>query len=127
MVEEEEHHSAASKALEDLPDGFTSTHTVAETFATLTGGRLGLQLSPHDAIEVLDANVIGRLRLVELTLRDYRRAMKDSQAVGARGGAIFDLLHLQSARREGATRILTINVRHFQIFAPDLREIISLP
>jgi hypothetical protein len=37
------------------------------------------------------------------------------------------MLHLQAARRGSAKRILTVNVRHFQAFAPDLKNIISLP
>ena len=45
-----------------------------------------------------------------LGLSDYQQAMRHSQTVGARGGAIFDMLHLQAARRGAATRILTINV-----------------
>jgi hypothetical protein len=62
-----------------------------------------------------------------LGLVDYQQVMRNSRAVGARGGAIFDMLHLQAARRGAAKRILTINVRHFQIFAPDLKNLISLP
>jgi len=127
MVEEEEHHGAALKALAGSADGFTSTHAIAETFATLTSGRLELQLTPAEAVQVIDASVIRRLQVVDLRLSDYQQAMRNSQTVGARGGAIFDLLHLQSARRGAAKRILTINVRHFQTFAPDLKGIISLP
>jgi predicted nucleic acid-binding protein len=127
MVEEEEHHVAALKALASSADGFTSTHAIAETFATLTSGRLEVQLNPAEAAQVIDANVIQRIPVVDLGLSDYQQAMRRSQTVGARGGAIFDMLHLQAARRGAATRILTINVRHFQIFAPDLKSIISLP
>jgi hypothetical protein len=127
MVEEEEHHGAALKTLADSADGFTSTHAIAETFATLTSGRLEIQLTPDEAMQIIDANVIRRLRVVDHPLSDYQQAMRNSQKVGARGGAIFDLLHLQAARRGAAKRILTINVRHFQIFAPDLKNIISAP
>jgi predicted nucleic acid-binding protein len=127
MVEEEEHHAAALKALASSADGFTSTHAIAETFATLTSGRLEVQLTPDEATEVIDANVIRRLQIVDLGLSDYQQAMRNSQTVGARGGAIFDMLHLQAARRGAAKRILTINVRHFQILAPDLKSIISAP
>jgi predicted nucleic acid-binding protein len=127
MVEEEEHHAAALKALAGSTDGFTSTRAIAETFATLTSGRLEVQLTPDEATEVIDANIIRRLQIVDLGLSDYQQAMRNSQTVGARGGAIFDMLHLQAARRNGAKRILTINVRHFQVFAPDLKNIISLP
>jgi len=127
MVEEEQRHDAALKALAGSADGFTSTHAVAETFATLTSGRLEVQLTPDEATQVIDANVIRRLRVIDLELKDYQQALRDSQAVGARGGAIFDMLHLQAARRGTARRILTMNVRHFQIFAPDLKNIISQP
>jgi predicted nucleic acid-binding protein len=127
MVEEEEHHAAAAKALASLAPAFTSTHAIAETFATLTSGRLEVQLTPAEATHVIDANVVRRLQVVDLALSDYQKAMRSSQSVGARGGAIFDMLHLQAARRGAAKRILTINVRHFQIFAPDLKSIISLP
>jgi predicted nucleic acid-binding protein len=127
MVEEEEHHDAALKALSSSADGFTSTHAIAETFATLTSGRLEVQLTPDEATQVIATNVIQRLKVVALGLSDYQQAMRDSQTVGARGGAIFDMLHLQAARRGSARHILTINVRHFQIFAPDLKSIISSP
>jgi hypothetical protein len=60
-------------------------------------------------------------------LNDYQQAMRKSHKVGARGGAIFDMLHLEAARRGGAKRVLTVNVRHFQVFAPDLKSIISAP
>jgi hypothetical protein len=88
---------------------------------------LEIQLTPTEAAEVIDTNVTRRLQIVSLALSDYQQAMRNSQMVGARGGAIFDMLHLQAARRESAKHILTINVRHFQVFAPDLRSIISLP
>ena len=82
MVEEEEHHDAALKALASSANGFTSTHAIAETFATLTSGRLEIQLTPDEATEVIDANIIGRLQVVDLPLADYRQAMRNSHAVG---------------------------------------------
>ena len=127
MVEEEEHHAASLKALAECEDGFTSTHALAETFATITSGRLGIQLAPNEAWRIINTNVAGRLNILELTFADYRQAMQNCQAAGARGGAIFDMLHLQAARRGNAERILTINIRHFQTFAPDLQNKISLP
>ena len=127
MVAEEEHHTAAFNALAESADAFTSTQALAETFATLTSGRLDIQLTPKEAMQVMDANVVRRLEVMELTLADYVQAMQRSQAAGARGGAIYDLLHLQAARRGKAQRILTMNVGHFQTFAPDLKELISLP
>jgi predicted nucleic acid-binding protein len=127
MVAEEIHHERAAEALSESNDGFTSNHALSEVFATLTGGRLSLQLSPSEAAQVIDHNVLDRLTIIDLNTADYRRAISDSQAVGARGGGIFDMLHLQAARRGKAQRIFTINVRHFQAFAPDLTDQIRLP
>jgi predicted nucleic acid-binding protein len=127
MIEEEGHHQAALKALSDCEQGFTASHTLAEVFSTLTGGRLEVQLSPKEAGQIVEANVIQRLQILNLTVDDYKLAMQNSESVGARGGAVYDMLHLQAARRGKANRILTINVRHFQIFAPDLRDRITLP
>ena len=127
MVSEEIHHERAAEALSESSDGFTSNHALSEVFATLTGGRLRLHLSPAEAAEIIEHNISGRLAITEITTTDYRKAISDCHAVGARGGGIFDMLHLQAARRGKARRILTINVRHFQAFAPDLRELIRLP
>src|SRR5207253_695886 len=99
MVEEAAHHSAALDALAEPEDGFTSTHALAETFATLTSGRLDIQLSPNDALRVIEANISERLKVTELSQADYQLAMQSSQGAGARGGAIYDMLHLQAARR----------------------------
>jgi predicted nucleic acid-binding protein len=125
-VEEEERHERAADALL-RPDGFTSTHALAEVYGTLTSGRLPIQLTPAEAIELIETNVLGRLETLELSLRDYRAALSSAKSAGARGGAVYDVLHLQAARRGGAKKILTINVRHFQAFSADLSEIISEP
>jgi predicted nucleic acid-binding protein len=127
IVEEEEHHAAAFRALDETTHGVTSTHALAETFSTLTSGRLEIQLTPEEAFGVIEANVVQRMEVIELTISDYRRAMLVSHAAGARGGAIYDMLHLQAARRVRAGRILTINVRHFQTFAPDRKDAIQMP
>ncbi|HKQ40361.1 MAG TPA: type II toxin-antitoxin system VapC family toxin [Verrucomicrobiae bacterium] len=127
MVAEEIHHERGVDALSDSKDGFTCNHALSEVFATLTGGRLNLQLSPAEAAELIENNVANRLAILDLSTADYRKAIVDCQSVDARGGGIFDMLHLQAARRGKAARIFTINVRHFQTFAPDLSGIIRLP
>jgi hypothetical protein len=61
MVEEEEHHGAALKALASSADGFTSTHAIAETFATLTSGRLEVQLTRMFHTSGFGAPIFNRL------------------------------------------------------------------
>jgi predicted nucleic acid-binding protein len=127
MVEGEEYHASALDALAGVSEGITSTHALAEIFATVTSGRLDIRLTPNQATELIETSVAARLEVMNLTLSDYRQAMKASHKVGARGGALYDMLHIEAARRCRANRILTINVRHFQTFAPDLKHFIVLP
>ncbi len=126
FVEEEERHERAADALLK-PGGFTSTHALAEVYGTLTSGRLAIQLIPAEAIELIEENVLGRLEVQELSLGDYRSALRSAKVVGARGGAIYDILHLQAARRGEAERVLTVNVRHFQAFGEELTAMIMEP
>ena len=127
VVEDEEHHESAFEALASARADCTSTHALAEVFAILTSGRLTIQISPEEAFGFIDANFQERLKVMPLSLDDYREAMRRSHAAGARGGAIYDMLHLQCARRAKVKKIYTINLGHFRTFGPDLREMISVP
>ena len=122
MIEDEPGHEAALSALAAALDGFAATHSLAECFATLTGGRLPVRLAPATAAEMVEVNVTRRLSLVSLTPAEYSAAIQSAIPVGARGGAVFDLLLLAAARKCRADRIHTLNVRHFSAFAPDLRD-----
>jgi len=121
MIEDESGHEKALAALSSTRDGYASTHSLAECFATLTGGRITSRLTPAIAAEMVECNVAKRLTLVSLTQAEIAAALKTAASVGARGGAIYDVLLLAAARKCGADRIHTLNYRHFAAFAPDLR------
>ena len=120
MVEDEPHHPVCAQALEDAKNGCASIHSLAECYATLTGGRLGVQLSPVDAVRLVRHNVHDRLSLVSLTAGEYLRLLEATGPTGARGGAVYDLLLLACARKAKADKIHTLNHRHFMALAPDL-------
>jgi predicted nucleic acid-binding protein len=127
MVEDEKHHEFCAEALENADEGYTSTHSLAECYATLTGGRLGLQLSPADAARLVRQNVHDRLSLVSVTASEYMKLVDAAGPAGARGGAIYDLLLRVCARKCQAQRIYTLNRRHFAALAPDLASLIASP
>jgi predicted nucleic acid-binding protein len=112
LVEDEPAHESCLNLLRKK-DLVAWTHALAEVFATLTGGRLGLRVSPGIAAELMDASLIPRLRLVDLAAGDLTGAIRESEAAGVRGGAIFDFLHLTAARRASASALYTLNIRHF--------------
>lgn len=120
MVEDEPQHEFCLAALEDAVNGHTATHSLAECYATLTGGRLGVQVSPADAARLIRHNVHDRLALVSVTASEYLKLIEAAGPAGARGGAIYDLLLLACARKARAERIYTLNRRHFAALAPDL-------
>ena len=92
-----------------------------------SGGRLGVQIAPAEAAELIRANLYERLDLVSLTAAEYLGVLQIAAPAGARGGAVYDLLLLAAARKIKAERILSLNVRHFSAFAPELRNVIATP
>jgi predicted nucleic acid-binding protein len=112
LVEDEPAHEACLALLRKR-DLATWTYALAEVFATLTGGRLGLRVPAAVATALMQSSLLPRLRLIELPGADLIDAIGESERAGVRGGAILDFLHLVAARRSAATTLYTLNHRHF--------------
>jgi predicted nucleic acid-binding protein len=112
LVEDEPSHEGCLELLR-RKDLTVWTHALAETFATLTGGRLGIRVPPAIAAQLIEESLLPRLQLVELSAADVKAAIGTSASAGVRGGAIFDYLHLVAARKSTAETLYTLNVRHF--------------
>lgn len=110
---DEAHHEACDTLL--AGGGLTLyAHALAETFSILTGGRQGRRLRPAMAAELIRDSVLPHVRLVSLTGKEVMAELNGAEARGVRGGAVYDLLHLAAARKAGAARLLTLDVRDFQ-------------
>jgi predicted nucleic acid-binding protein len=127
MLEDESRHELCAEALEAAENGCAAAHSIAECYATLTGGKLGLQISAADAAQLIRHNLHERVSLVTLSAAEYFKLLDHAGPAGARGGAIYDLLLLACARLAKAERIYTLNVRHFAALAPDLALQIVTP
>ena len=127
MLDSEASHEACLDALVGNRAPISAIHTLAEVFSTLTGGRLGVRLNSQAAAEFIESNLAERLEWIGLSGADYLATLQRAHTTGVRGGAIYDLLHLAAARKAKAGRILTLNVRHFEAFEPDLKAIIAVP
>lgn len=92
-------------------------HALAETFSILTGGRHGRRLAASQAAALIDASVLPFVTLVTLTGRETVAALQACDARGVRGGAVHAWLHLAAARKAGAARLVTLDVRDFQAIA----------
>ena len=127
MLDSEASHEACLTSLAGARNPLSANHTLAELFSTLTGGRLPIRLDAHTATDLIEVNLAKRLEWVGLSGPEYLATLGRAHSLGVRGGAIYDLLHLAAARKSKADRILTLNVRHFEMFAPDLKAIIAAP
>jgi predicted nucleic acid-binding protein len=127
MVEDESRHEACAEALEAADNGYAAMHSIAECYATLTSGRLGVQLSAVDAGRLIRHNFHERLSLISLSAVEYFKLLDQAGPAGARGGAIYDLMLLACARKAKAGKIYTLNIRHFTALAPDLAAQIAAP
>ena len=98
------------KALE--PDQWTRAHALAETFSTLTGGRLGFQYLPDDAAALI-REVAAGMAFIELDAAETLTALEAAQKLGVRGGRVHDWLHARAARKAGVAELLTDNLADF--------------
>ncbi|MGQ0621993.1 MAG: PIN domain-containing protein [Panacagrimonas sp.] len=116
LIEGEAHHAACAAMLRRRAM-FAWSHLLAETFSSLTGGRLEEQVSPSVAGRLLEQSIAPRLRWVDLSGAEMASAIGAAHGAGVRGGAIYDFLHLVAARKAGADALYTLNLRHFRALA----------
>lgn len=103
-----------------LPGGNSVyAHAFLETFSTLTGGRLGVRVDADFASRLLSETVLPRVQVVELGGTELLSALQMARKYGARGGAVYDFMHLVAARKAGATVLYTLNLADFQTLRRD--------
>jgi hypothetical protein len=99
------------KALE--PDQWTRAHALAETFATLTGGRLGFRYLPDDATALI-RELTRTMKFVELDAIETLAALDMAQQRGVRGGRVHDWMHARAAQKAKVAELLTDNLNDFK-------------
>lgn len=91
-------------------------HGIAETFSTLTAGRMEFRLSAEIVAGMLEDSFVPLLTIASLTPGEMLRTMREAESRGVRGGAIFDCLHLAAARKAKAAKFYTLNISNFRAF-----------
>ena len=110
------HHEACAALLLGTDSLRIRSHALAESFSTLTGGRLGLRLTAAEAVQLLTVSILPRVKVVDLSAPAVLRSLATAESRGIRGGAVHDFLHLAAARKARARRLYTLNTRHFLAF-----------
>lgn len=123
---DESHHAACDKLVSAGGHGVYS-HALAETFSILTGGRERRRLSPALAARLIEQSVLPYVRPVSLSGTDLMAALRECEARGVRGGAVYDWLHLAAAREAGADTLYTLDTRDFQALTRPGDPVIAAP
>jgi predicted nucleic acid-binding protein len=92
--------------------GMTRTHTLAEVFFALTGGRAGDRLRAAAAAQIV-AQLAGDMDFCDLTGPEVMRALAQAEVKGVRGGRVHDYLHAVAAHKGNAGLLLTADKHGF--------------
>jgi predicted nucleic acid-binding protein len=92
--------------------GFTRTHSLAEVFASFTGGNLEIRLSADHAAQTVE-QLAEDLDFIDLSAREVLAALAHARAKGVRGGRVHDFLHAVAAEKSGADKIITLDENDF--------------
>ncbi len=130
-IEDHEYHSRALPLMQSIHDGrnqgFVSAHSLLEMYAILTRLPRSPRILPVQAEVLVQENVVSRFTVVALTAKEYAALLKRLSGEEIVGGQAYDALHLESAKKSGADRIYTFNVRHFATLASQLSSRITAP
>lgn len=91
-----------------------------EAYSVLTRLPAPHRLSPTDALALLEANFIVKVKVAALAPEDYRAILRAAPGGGISGGRIYDAVIAACANREKAAAVLTFNESHFRtLTGPD--------
>jgi predicted nucleic acid-binding protein len=125
------HHAQAWPALHRVATGqdrgFMSSHSIAETYSTLTRLPLQPHIHPSEAARVITDNILPNFEVLTIGKKDYLEALRLVGSGGWIGAKIYDALLIGCAVRSGAERIYTFDLSDFAQLAPELEARICAP
>jgi len=130
-VAEHEHHTRALPLVESVQlgkaRGFVSGHGLIEIYAILTRLPRTPRISPEQASRLVQENFVNHFTVITLSPREYGQLVVQLGTERVFGGQAYDALHLKCAKKCGAEKIFTFNVRHFVGLAANLSNRIVAP
>lgn len=128
MTPSDARHEVCINALAtaDRRGGCCAAYSLAEIFSVLSGRPGKIRLAPLDAATAT-AHIQRRYTPIALTPSEYLVAIERAASLGQSGGIVYDALLMACARKSKASRIYTLNAKHFRLVAPDLASRIAEP
>jgi len=117
-----QHHETTRKEIERRHAAaeplVLAAHSLAETYSVLTRLPEPHRLRPEDALAVIEANW-SETRLIALSGSDTRRVLRRCRDAGIGGGAVYDALIAECARKARVATLLTWDASGFERFLED--------
>jgi len=124
-------HSRAFAWLERIKDGefqgVLSAHSLAEVFSILSGMPVHPPMTPHWVRQTIKTDILPFFEIVELSAEDYLEVIERNTQFNLRGGIIYDALIVYAGRKANVDLIVTLNLRHFHMVAPEFAANIVEP
>ena len=128
VSEDDIEHKSAIRVWSGSSRRVMYAHGLLECFSILTGGRHPASLPPAEAATLISENMkAGDVAMIQFSGEETLELMRNAHQRGVRGGAVYDFMHICAARKAGASRIFTLNKRHFTAIAPELAPQIFHP
>jgi predicted nucleic acid-binding protein len=108
-------------------EGIISVHSLVEIYSILTKLPLSPRINPILALNLIKENILEDFELVSYGKKDYISLLDELSQGNIAGGASYDGLILNAAKKVSADKILTLNVNDFIRVCPLLVRIISEP
>ena len=131
VVAHHPHHARAlsviSGVLSGDDHGHVAAHGLAETYAVLTTLPVTPRIGPEAASKLIGEDIVAHFDVVALTAREYERLIAGLSERSVMGGATYDVIQLECARKAAADRVYTFNVKDFRGLDPELSTRIVAP
>ncbi|MCY2924285.1 MAG: PIN domain-containing protein [Planctomycetota bacterium] len=101
-------------------------HTLAETYAVLTGLPIRPRIRPEQARDLV-AQLAQAARVVSLSPKDYMAVLDDLARKGWTGGVVFDALLVRAAQLADVDQLVTYDQSDFLRIWPEGRDRIVCP
>ena len=108
-------------------EGIISVHSLIEIYSILTKLPLSPRINPVLALNLIKENILEDFELVTYGKKDYINLLDELSHDNIIGGASYDGLILNAAKKVTADKILTLNVNDFIRVYPQLVRITSEP
>ena len=107
--------------------GIISVHSLIEIYSILTKLPLSPRINTSLALNLIKENILEDFELIPYGKKDYIDLLDELSHSNIAGGASYDGLILNAAKKANVDKILTLNVNDFIRVCPQLVRIISEP